>query len=51
MWSKVKHVAKRARSETQAALHEALDAAVGRLTWEDSAGWLRHCGYTINPIA
>lgn len=51
MWSKVKHFAKRARSETQAALHEALDTAVGMLTWEDSAGWLRYCGYTISPMA
>ena len=51
MWSKVKHGAKRARSETQAALFEALGAAVGTLTWEDSAGWLRYCGYTISPTA
>ena len=51
MWSKVKHFTKRARSETQAALFEALDAAVGTLTWEDSAGWLGYCGYTISPTA
>lgn len=51
MWSKVKHAVKRACADTQGALLDALDAAVGELTWDDSAGWLRHCGYRLNPTA
>ncbi len=49
MWSKVKHLVKRARADTAAALTEALAAAVAALTWEDSFGWLRHAGYRISP--
>jgi len=51
MWSKVKHLVRRARADTASALTAALDAAVGALTWEDSAGWLRHAGYRVSPTA
>lgn len=51
MWSKVKHSVKRACADTQGALLDALDTAVGELRWEDSAGWLRHCGYRLSPTA
>ena len=51
MWSKVKHLVKRARADTQATLIEALAAAVAALTWEDSEGWLCHAGYQPSPTA
>lgn len=51
MWSKVKHLVRRARADTASALTAALSAAVGALTWEDSAGWLRHAGYQVSPTA
>jgi len=51
MWSKVKHSVRRACADTEAALTEALDTAVGELSWEDSAGWLRHCGYRLSATA
>lgn len=51
LWSKTKHLVRRARADTAAALSEALAAAVAALTWEDSAGWLRHCGYRVSPAA
>ena len=51
MWSKVKHLVRRARADTATALNEALAAAVGALTWEDSLGWLRHAGYRLSPDA
>ena len=50
LWSKVKHLVKRARADTQTALVAALAAAVAALTWEDSHGWLRHAGYRLSPI-
>ena len=51
MWSKVKHVVRRARADTASALTEALRSAVGALTEEDSAGWLRHAGYRVSSTA
>jgi len=51
LWSKVKHLVRRARADTATALSEALAAAVGALTWEDSLGWLRHAGYRLSPEA
>lgn len=51
LWSKVKHLVKRARADTGTALREALEAAVAALTWEDAEGWLRHAGYRISPTA
>jgi transposase len=51
MWSKVKHLVRRARADTGSALAEALGAAVGTLTWGDSVGWLRHSGYRLTPTA
>lgn len=51
MWSKVKHRVRRARADTGSALTEALNAAVGALTWEDSAGWLGHSGYVLTAPA
>ena len=46
-----KHLVKRERADTATALTEALVAAVGALTWEDSLGWLRHAGYRLSPDA
>lgn len=51
MWSKAEHAVKRACVDTQDTLLDALDAAVGELTRDDLAGWLRHCGYRLNPTA
>lgn len=51
LWSKVKHLVRRARADTAAALREALAAAVAALTCEDAEGWLRHAGYRISPTA
>jgi len=51
LWSKVKHLVRRARADTASALTEALESAVAVLTWEDSAGWLRHAGYHVDPTA
>ena len=51
LWSKVKPLVRRARADTAAALTEALAAAVGALTSEDSLGWLRHAGHRRNPTA
>ena len=51
MWSKVKHLVRRARADTAGALREALAVAVAALTWEDSFGWLRHAGYRLTPDA
>jgi len=48
MWSKVKHLVRRSRADTTDALTDALRRAVAVLTWEDSAGWLRHAGYRIS---
>ena len=49
MWGKIKHIVKRLRADTKSALHAALAAGVDLLTLEDSEGWLRLCGYTLNP--
>ena len=51
LWSKVKHLVRRSRADTAAALTEALRSAVDALTHEDSLGWLRHAGYRISPAA
>ena len=51
LWSKLKHLVKRARADTQTALIAALAAAVAALTWDDSEGWLRHAGYQPSPTA
>lgn len=51
MWSKVKHLVRRARADTGSALTEALAEAVGALSGEDSDGWLRHAGYHVGPTA
>ena len=50
LWSKVKHLVRRARAATQTALVAALAAAVAALTWEDSHDWLCHAGYRLSPI-
>jgi transposase len=49
LWSKLKHYMRKARADTVAALKKALYAAMERVTASDAAGWIRHCGYTINP--
>ena len=51
MWSRVKHLVRRARADTAGALREPLAAAVAALTWGDSLGWLRHAGYRLSPDA
>lgn len=47
MWSKVKHVVRRARADTAEALRDALEAAMACLTPDDARGWIRHCGYCL----
>jgi transposase len=51
MWSKVKHLVRRARADTETALTEALRMAVEALAWDDAEGWLRHAGYRVASTA
>lgn len=51
MWSKVKHLVRRARADTEATLTDALREAVRALRWEDAAGWLSHAGYRLPSTA
>ena len=51
LWSKVKGHVRRARADTAEGLAAALRSAVSSVTAADAVGWLRHCGYRINPTA
>ena len=45
LWSKLKHWIKKARSDTEQALMEAVEMAVLRVCAGDAAGWFAHCGF------
>ena len=48
MWSKVKHLIRKARADTAEVLSQALKAAVECVTAADAmAAWMRHCGYLL----
>lgn len=49
MWSKVKHLIRKARADTAEALRAALEAAVESLSKENAAAWIEHCGYVTQP--
>lgn len=49
MWSKIKHLIRRARADTAEALREALRLAVASLKPADAAAWIAHCGYVFQP--
>ena len=45
LWSKLKHLVKKACADTWEALIEAVEAATACVTAADAAGWFRHCGF------
>lgn len=51
MWSKTKHFVRKVKADTAASMREALVSAAAMLTTEDIAGWIGHCGYSLNPSA
>lgn len=48
LWSKLKHYVRKLRADTSEALREALKSAMQMITASDAAGWIQHCGYSIN---
>lgn len=46
-WAKVKPLLRRAKAKTQAALLDALAAALHAVSAEDITHWMRHCGYAL----
>ena len=51
MWSKVKHLVRRAHADTKQALEDAVAWAVREVTEEDSRGWIEHSGYVFPPAS
>lgn len=49
LWSKIKHLVRRARADTAEALASALSAALKAITEQDVRGWIEHCGYRADP--
>jgi transposase len=47
MWSKVKGLLRSAEARTQAALYEAIAAALARVTRQDAINWFASCGYSF----
>jgi transposase len=47
MWSKIKAALRSAKARTQAALNDAIAAALASVTREDALGWFASCGYSI----
>ena len=47
MWSKVKACLRTAEARTQAALIEAIAAALQKITRQDAMNWFAHCGYSF----
>lgn len=45
LWSKLKHLIKKACADTAEALKEAVEAATVQITAQDAQGWFRHCGF------
>lgn len=51
LWSKLKQYIGKMRADTEAALRDALKAAMATVTESDAVGWIRHCGYVLNSSA
>ena len=47
MWSKVKGCLRSTEARTQAALYEAISAALARVTRQDAINWFASCGYSF----
>lgn len=47
MWSKVKGLLRSAEARTQDALHEAIAAALAKVTRQDAINWFASCGYSF----
>jgi transposase len=47
MWSKVKNCLRTAEARTEAALLEAIGAALQRITPQDAINWFACCGYSF----
>ncbi|MGZ8899348.1 MAG: IS630 family transposase [Limisphaerales bacterium] len=47
MWSKVKGCLRGAEARTQEALHEAIAAALAKVTPQDAINWFASCGYSF----
>ena len=47
MWSKVKAHLRAAEARTLPALHEAIAAALAKVTANDARGWFTSCGYSF----
>ena len=47
MWSKVKALLRSAEARTQEALHEAISAALAKVTRQDAINWFASCGYSF----
>lgn len=47
LWSKAKHMVRRARVETMEALRQAVNEALRSVTATDIEGWIRHSGYCL----
>ena len=47
LWSKLKHYIKKARADTEEALEQAVEAAVGLVCGADARGWFEHCGFCL----
>ena len=45
LWSKLKHLVRKAGADTAAALAEAVEAATEQVRASDAAGWFAHCGF------
>ncbi|ARA92171.1 hypothetical protein AWN76_002605 [Rhodothermaceae bacterium RA] len=45
LWSKLKHLIKKACADTAEALLEAVEYATEQVTAADAAGWFQHCGF------
>lgn len=49
MWSKFKHIVRKARADTKEALQEAIREAARQVIGSDIDGWITHCGYQFQP--
>ncbi len=47
MWSKVKNYLRSVEAQTEAALVEAIGAALRTITPRDAMNWFAHCGYSF----
>lgn len=47
-WSKVKARLRKVKARTLVALDDAIVDAFEQVTMSDTAGWFRHCGYTVH---